>query len=88
MNRIQHLDNGFMILKEDEGMASPLSVVYYSYYNSKDEIIDYIHAYRDKIQCLVGKDILHDMIPFGATQKPRLWDYADEKDTLNFLHNL
>lgn len=88
MNRIQHLDNGFMILKEDEGMASPLSVVYYSYYNSKEEIIDYIHLYRDKIQCIVGNDILKEMIPFGQTQKPKLWDYADEKDTLNFLHNL
>jgi hypothetical protein len=37
--------------------------------------------YDDKIQCITGKD----HIPFGTTQEPALWDYADNIDTLDFL---
>jgi hypothetical protein len=36
---------------------------------------------QDKIQCITGKK----HIPFGRAQFPKLWDYADKIDTLDFL---
>jgi hypothetical protein len=74
-------DTGFLLLKENEGLASPVSVLYYEYYNSKDEVYKQLHGYREKIQCIVGEK----GIDFGKAQSPRLWDYADDIDTLDFL---
>ena len=30
-------------------------------------------------------DLLKNEIQFGNTQKPALWDYADNEDTIEFL---
>ncbi len=42
MNKIKILDNGFVLLKQDDGISSPVSVIYYDYYynliNLKKEI--------------------------------------------------
>src|SRR5690606_37147941 len=35
-----HYDNGFLLLKEDKGLSSPLVVLYYETYESVDEIIE------------------------------------------------
>ena len=34
------------------------------------------------------KGFLENEIPFGQTQHPNLWDYADGVNTLNFLSNI
>ena len=39
----------------------------------------------DQIQCIVSNGLADKNIPFGQTQKPKLWDYADDVDTLKFL---
>ena len=39
----------------------------------------------EQIQCIVSKDSIENGIPFGKTQKPELWDYADNVDTIAFL---
>jgi hypothetical protein len=44
----------------------------------------YVAENHDKIQVVVGKDYL----PFGHSQLPRLTDYADGVDTLDFLSKL
>ena len=36
-------------------------------------------------QCVVAEGFTADEIPFGYSQKPQLWDYADGVDTLQFL---
>lgn len=40
LNRVQHLDNGFLILKEDASMQAPLGVLYYQYYKDKKVLFD------------------------------------------------
>jgi hypothetical protein len=42
---------------------------------------------NSKIQCVVGSSLLDfpEIIPFGQTQCPQPWDYADGVDTLQFL---
>ncbi|MEJ0032071.1 MAG: acyl-CoA reductase [Bacteroidota bacterium] len=72
VNRAPHLDNGFLLLTENEGLVSPISVLYYA--TSAD-------LKSDKIQCVVSAD----GVPFGKSQEPELTDYADNVDTLKFL---
>ncbi|GAA6769883.1 hypothetical protein AAGS39_06220 [Flavobacterium sp. CGRL2] len=39
----------------------------------------------EQIQCIVGTNLTSDSIAFGETQKPQLWDYPDNVDTITFL---
>ncbi len=89
MNQIQHLDNGFVILKEDEGLSSPIGVLYYQYYNKIDDVKQFLEMNKTLVQCVVSnQDVVKDKIPFGKAQQPELWDYADNIDTMSFLLNL
>tara|TARA_R100000935_G_scaffold42923_1_gene65305 strand:- start:126595 stop:127647 length:1053 start_codon:yes stop_codon:yes gene_type:complete len=78
------LDNEFMILKEDTGFSSPISVVFYEKYDSIDTLTSTLNAAREKIQCIVSEK----HIPFGEAQEPKLSDYADGVDTMKFLLDL
>ncbi|HAF28744.1 MAG TPA: acyl-CoA reductase [Bacteroidales bacterium] len=88
MNQIQHFDNGFVILKEDEGLSSPIGVMFFQYYDDIKKVENYLDLNQDQIQCIVSKDgFLKDSLPFGEAQQPELWDYADNVDTMEFLLN-
>ena len=82
------LENGFLLLKEDIGLASPVAVLYYEYYDTETELNERLHMDAPHIQCTVSKlkSIKHPCA-FGQTQQPQLWDYADGIDTLKFLQD-
>ena len=84
MNLEELLDNGFILLKEDKALSSPLGMLHYSRYDSESEVNTFIKANTNKIQAVIGKGF----IPFGEAQSPTLLDYADGVDTLAFLTNL
>ena len=88
MSEFQLLDNGFLTIKEDPSYASPISSIYYEYYDAVDEVVARLNADQDKIQCVVSNGLTADSIGFGETQQPQLWDYADQVDTLTFLLKL
>jgi hypothetical protein len=90
MKRSEHLDNGFILLKEDSGLHPPLSVIYYEKYNTVPDLKSSIDQIRGKIQIVVSKEDIPGIsaIPFGNAQQPELWDYADGVDTLKFLSKL
>ena len=87
MSNFKLLDNEFLILKEDESYASPIASLYYEYYDNAASLNNKLKEDSEKIQCIVGKNN-ENFIPFGKTQKPELWDYADNVDTIDFLINL
>lgn len=87
MSNFKLLDNGFLTIKEDRSHASPISSVFYEYYENLNEVENRLDSDREMIQCIVSNDLVKNSIPFGTTQKPALWDYADEVDTLAFLHS-
>jgi len=87
VNRIHHFDNGFILLQENEKLVSPISVLYYEYYSSTQDLTQKITGNAEKIQCIVG-DKPPATIPFGRAQFPQVWDYADQIDTLKFLSEL
>ena len=88
MSNFKLLDNEFLTLKEDTSYASPISSVFYEYYDNINELKNRLDKENEQIQCIVSKDVTNNSIPFGQTQKPNLWDYADNVDTLEFLKQL
>ena len=87
MNLMPILDNGFLILKEDTQNASPIAVLHFETYLNLAEVEQKLHQNKS-IQCVVSNQLITNSIPFGTTQEPALWDYADEIDTIKFLLNL
>jgi hypothetical protein len=85
MSNFKLLDNGFLTLKEDSSYSSPISSVFYEFYESLSELKVRLENDKDQIQCIVSNDLIENSIAFGQTQKPQLWDYADNVDTLEFL---
>ena len=86
MNDQAFLDGDFFILQENSLFNNPVSVYYYEYYENITSVLNYIDINRDKLQCIIGENnIMPDMIAFGQSQKPELWDYADNIDTIKFL---
>lgn len=85
MSNFKLLDNGFLTIKEDNSYASPISSVFYEYYDSIEDLQIRLQSENEQIQCIVSNNIIEDSIDFGQSQKPNLWDYADNVDTLFFL---
>lgn len=81
VNRQKFRDAGFFLFREDQRMTSPVSVLHYEYYNDIESVYQDTEVLKDQIQCIAGKN----HTPFGHTQMPHLWDYADGTDTLEFL---
>ena len=84
----KHLDNGFLLLKEDERLASPLAVVYYEYYSDITSLEQKLQGLSNNIQCVVTAiplKVHNQVVDFGKSQQPDLWDYADSVDTMQFL---
>lgn len=87
VNLIPFLDNGFILLQENEKLVSPISVLFYEYYTDQEDLEIKLNINKEKIQCIVGSNSLAT-VPFGGAQYPEVWDYADNVDTLTFLEKL
>jgi len=88
VNRDEHFDNGFLLLKEDERLVSPLAVLFYGYYDDIASVQGQLEQESDKIQCIVSAmplKVKNQVVDFGQSQQPALWDYADGVDTMEFL---
>jgi hypothetical protein len=81
MNQEKMLDNGFLLLKEDDQLASPLGMLHYKRYKDQQELEQILQERANEIQVVVGQDY----IPFGQSQNPGIEDYADCVNTLEFL---
>ncbi len=88
MSEFDMLENGFLMIKEDESYASPIATVFYEYYESPEQLKVKLKSDKDRIQCVVSEDFIPSEIKFGQTQNPQLWDYADDVDTIEFLTKL
>lgn len=85
MSNFLVLDNGFLVLKEDSSYSSPISSVFYEYYTDFKEIKTRLNQDSEQIQCVVSNNLIKNSVDFGQTQLPKLWDYADNVDTISFL---
>ena len=85
LNKIDLVENGFLLLKEDEGLHSPVGVLFYEYYDKLSAVEEKLIDHAESIQAAVGSYDKSKLIPFGKAQQPELWDYADGIDTIEFL---
>jgi hypothetical protein len=83
------LENGFVLLKKDKAIASPVATIFYERYSNRNAIRAILEERANAIQCVVSnsKDI-GNTVGFGQTQCPEPWDYADGVDTMKFLLGL
>src|SRR5690606_1562163 len=65
MDSFPLLDNEFMLLKEDKGFSSPISVVFYEEYSSFENLSNELKEQAENIQCIVSKAGIKNEIPFG-----------------------
>ena len=86
VNNEPHLDTGFLLLRESEALVSPISVLFYEYYNSESHLEEMLEVNSEKIQCVVGSGNSFETL--GQAQFPAVTDYADGIDTLKFLSAL
>ncbi|WP_317047146.1 acyl-CoA reductase [Pedobacter nutrimenti] len=91
VNSAKHFDNGFLLMKEDVSLSSPLAVVYYEHYRDLAEVEEKLRTEENNIQCVISLANLNldtTILEFGQSQYPRLWDYADNVDTIAFLNKI
>ncbi len=85
-------DHDFFLMREATTLASPVGVIHYTFYPDQHAAFEFIRANESMLQCVLGTDSLriikNDMIPFGQSQRPMPWEYADGVDTLAFLLQL
>lgn len=85
MSGANMLDNNFVLLKEDKGFSSPIGVLFQDSYKNLEELEEILAEEKDNLQCIVSNNLQPHHIYFGETQLPKLWDYADNIDTVEFL---
>jgi hypothetical protein len=89
INAVPHLDNGYLLVTENDGLVSPISVLYYQTYRMQSDAEKWLSARANTIQVVASaQGWLAGSVPFGQTQLPGLADYADGVDTMKFLTTL
>ena len=71
-----------MIFTASKSIFSPISQLHFEYYNNRDEVFEQLDP--EEVQTIAGTE----KMPFGRSQKPGLFDYADGIDTMLFLQQL
>ena len=88
MSDFKILDNGFLVLKQDESFSSPIASLFFEHYENSEQLRQSLLERMEDLQCIVSDGKVNTDIPFGQTQKPQLDAYADNVDTVEFLLNL
>ena len=85
MSKQKFIENGFIILKEDPKLGSPIGCLFYEFYDNNEEITELIKNNSKSIQCVASNMNFDTNIKFGQAQCPNISDYADNNDTIKFL---
>lgn len=83
LNHRSYMSTPFMLLVEDPSHFSPISMVHYQTYTDLPSLLETLNT-DPSIQGIAG----NGLIPFGTMQQPRLQDFADGVDTMQFLCSL
>ena len=83
LNNKFYMSNDSILLVEEKSVFSPISQLNYEFYNDPAALNNELRSNND-LQCVVGSAYT----PFGNAQKPRIDDYADGVDTMEFLKGL
>ncbi|MDG2312041.1 MAG: acyl-CoA reductase [Flavobacteriales bacterium] len=98
LNREELIENGFLLVKEDENWVSPVGTLFVERYDDVGELIKKLSDYKDGLQLVTSRSgateftkELSALAPsisqqdLGLAQCPSLSDYADGVDSVEFL---
>lgn len=85
LNSEPMLDNNFLVIKHDKGIASPPGVLFFENYSALEQVESRLQTDAEHIQCVVSNMKLKNAIALGQAQQPAPWEYADGVDTMEFL---
>lgn len=85
MSEFDMLENGFFMIKEDTSYSSPIATLFYEYYDDLESLKSKLTNDKELVQCVVTNQELDNKVSFGQTQQPKLSDFADGIDTIEFL---
>jgi len=86
MNKVDFIDFHNLLLVESNEIESPVSVLYYQYYDHVNDVLSLLNKNSHHIQCVVSKDsAIQDSISFGSAQQPTLYNFPDGMDVMQFI---
>ena len=85
MNNDVFVDCDFFLMSQSKEINPPISIIYYDYYDDISQVSNFINENRNQIQCIVTNLQIDNSTGFGDAQDPKLDQYADNTDTINFL---
>ncbi len=90
LDLIPFLDNNFFMIRESSFLHAPTSVLFYENYTNETLLVEKINSLSFNIQCVVSNFDIKTIktIPFGTSQKPSIFDFADNVNTIDFLNSL
>lgn len=81
MHKFRYLDGGFYLIREHAGFPPPMGVVNVVRYKSSGQIKEFTDSNKTSLQCVVCRE----NIKFGEAQYPRVNEYADGINSLEFI---
>ncbi|BDS13420.1 acyl-CoA reductase [Aureispira anguillae] len=90
LNKVPHLANDCLMVVEHESLLSRISSIHFEYYQGVEDLEAKLNDKEPEIQCIASKMNLpqKNTVNLGQAQSPKLMDYADGVDTLQFLIEL
>ncbi|MES2567076.1 MAG: acyl-CoA reductase [Bacteroidota bacterium] len=90
LDLIPFLDNNFFMIKESDSLHAPTSVLFYETYINEEQLVEKISPLLKNLQCIVANFEIKGLktIPLGSTQEPKIFDFADNVNTLDFLQTI
>ena len=87
VEKVPHLDTGFLLLTENAALACPVSVLHYQTFDDLSAVKKELSQKAEEIQCIVASAAtgIAASVSFGRSQEPEAWEYADGADTVQFL---
>ncbi|MBC7866408.1 MAG: acyl-CoA reductase, partial [Gloeobacteraceae cyanobacterium ES-bin-316] len=83
LNNIYYMTNGSTLLTENQGLFSPISHLFFEYYEDVEKVIEQLQQ-KEELQCIIGTG----RTAFGDAQNPGLFSYADGVDSMKFLQEI
>jgi hypothetical protein len=90
IDRVPHLDAGYVLFKEAEGIFSQIATLTYSFYKSENDLVQIFTEKSNQLQCVVSANnsSYYKTERIGESQRPNISDFADGVDTMEFLVRL
>mgnify|MGYP006269300779 CR=1 FL=1 len=89
VNREHHYDSGFLVIRNNDEVISPIATLNYSVYSNENEMYAILAASSDHISAVVSKTAINTSIPIttpGYATAPELWEFPAGENFIEALN--